>query len=85
MPEAAAAFARVMGRPVEYVQVDIEETRKASADWAEMLEWFDRAGYKADIPHLRRPHPGLLTLDQWIRESKWAPVGAGRAAGSASH
>ena len=75
MPETAATFSRVMGCPVEFVQADIEEVRRSNREWAEMLEWFDREGYRADIPYLRQIHPGLLTLEQWLRKSEWAPVG----------
>ena len=35
---------------------------------AKMLFWFGESGYTADIPALRRIHPGLLTLDQWLRQ-----------------
>jgi uncharacterized protein YbjT (DUF2867 family) len=76
MPEIAATLSRVTGHPVEYVRQDIEEVRKANAEWAAMLEWFEREGYRADIPYLRQMHPGLLTLEQWIRRSEWAPVSA---------
>ena len=76
MPEVAATFGRVMGCPVEFVQQNTEDVRKANAEWAAMLEWFDREGYRADIPYLRQVHPGLLRLEQWIRKSEWVPVGA---------
>jgi aryl carrier-like protein len=43
-----------MGRTIEFVQIPIEEVRKNSADFALMLEWFDRVGYDVDIPALAR-------------------------------
>jgi len=49
-PEMAALIGRAAGRPVTHVPVPIEEVRKASADFAAMLEWFDAVGYDADIP-----------------------------------
>jgi uncharacterized protein YbjT (DUF2867 family) len=49
MPEAAAIISRVAGRTVTHVQVPIAEVRKASEDFALMLEWFDAVGYNADI------------------------------------
>jgi uncharacterized protein YbjT (DUF2867 family) len=78
MPQVAAAFSSVMGCPVEFVRQDTEEVRRVNAEWASMLEWFDREGYRADIPQLRQIHPGLLTLEQWIRKSEWVPVEARR-------
>ncbi len=82
MPEVAAVFSRVMGCPVEFVKQDIRETRAASPEWADMLEWFDRAGYEADISYLRQLHPGLMTLEEWLRRSEWAAVGAAEGGGS---
>jgi uncharacterized protein YbjT (DUF2867 family) len=49
MPEAAALITKVAGRPVTHFQPPISEVRKASEDFALMLEWFDRVGFNADI------------------------------------
>jgi uncharacterized protein YbjT (DUF2867 family) len=49
MPQAAAILTQVMKRPVEFVQAPIEEVRKASADFAAMLEWFVDVGYDVRI------------------------------------
>jgi uncharacterized protein YbjT (DUF2867 family) len=54
MPEVASALTRGLGRPITFVQIPIEEVRKNSADFALMLEWFERVGYDADIPALER-------------------------------
>ena len=54
MPEVATLLSRGLGRPIEFVQVPIEEVRKNSEDLALMLEWFDRVGYNADIAGLER-------------------------------
>lgn len=53
IPQAAAVFTKAFGRTIEFVQIPIEEVRKNSADFATMLEWFERAGYEADIPALK--------------------------------
>jgi hypothetical protein len=34
-----------------------------------MLFWFGDSGYAADIPALRRIHPELLTLKEWLNDS----------------
>jgi uncharacterized protein YbjT (DUF2867 family) len=49
MPQAAALMSRRLGRPVVHVPVPIEEIRKASVEYAIMLEWFEAVGYDADI------------------------------------
>ncbi len=48
-PQAAAILASVVGHPVTHFRVPIEDVRKGSADFAAMLEWFDRVGYDVDI------------------------------------
>ena len=32
-----------------------------------MMAWFNDHGYAADIPALRKLHPGLLTFAAWLR------------------
>jgi uncharacterized protein YbjT (DUF2867 family) len=54
MPQAAAIFTKALGRTIEFAQIPIEDVRKNSADFALMLEWFERIGYDADIPALTR-------------------------------
>jgi len=49
MPQIAETLGQVLGRRIEFVRSSIDEVRKASEDFAIMLEWFDRVGYDADI------------------------------------
>jgi uncharacterized protein YbjT (DUF2867 family) len=49
MPEAARILTKVAKRPIVHFQVPIAEVRKASDDFATMLEWFDKVGYDVDI------------------------------------
>jgi uncharacterized protein YbjT (DUF2867 family) len=73
MPDTARIIGQAAGRTVEFVQVPIEEVRKASLDFALMLEWFDRVGYDADIPGTSR-ESGIAptTLPEWARRVSWA-------------
>jgi uncharacterized protein YbjT (DUF2867 family) len=66
MPQAAATLSKALRRPIEFVQIPIEEVRKNSADLALMLEWFDRVGYNVDIPATAREF-GIppTTLSAW--------------------
>jgi uncharacterized protein YbjT (DUF2867 family) len=71
MPEAAEAVSEIVGRRITVQQIPIEAVRANSADFAAMLEWFERVGYSADIPSLEarwgiRP----LTLREWARQQR---------------
>jgi len=50
MPQAAQILSKAAGRSITFQPVPLEDVRKASEDYALMLEWFDRVGYDADIP-----------------------------------
>ena len=72
MPETAKIIGQAAGKPVEFVQVPIEEVRKFSTDFALMLEWFDRVGYDADIP-ARSRESGIAptSFPDWARRAAW--------------
>jgi uncharacterized protein YbjT (DUF2867 family) len=72
MPETAAILGKAMGRDVQFARTPIEEIRKGSADYAEMLEWFDRVGYDADIPaNEKRFGIRPTSLREWAGEANW--------------
>jgi uncharacterized protein YbjT (DUF2867 family) len=73
MPAAAAALSKGLGRTITYVPIPIEEVRKNSADFAAMLEWFDRVGYNADITALEQ-ESGVTTT----KLAAWASTAARR-------
>jgi len=77
MPETAEILGRAMGRRLEFVRLPIEQVRSMSADYATMLEWFDRVGYDADIAAASR-ESGILptTLPEWAVSAHWAPAPA---------
>jgi uncharacterized protein YbjT (DUF2867 family) len=70
MPEVAEAFTKALERPVKYTRTGLETAR--NADVRAMLEWFEKGGYRADIPALRRIRPEMLTLEQWLEKNKGA-------------
>jgi hypothetical protein len=45
-----------------------------------MFAFFNGEAYDADIPALRKMHPGLLTLEQYLRKNGWANAQATPAA-----
>jgi uncharacterized protein YbjT (DUF2867 family) len=66
MPQAAAALADGMKKPIEVFPIPMSEVRKSSDDFAAMLEWFERVGYDVDIEGLRKEF-GIVptTLKEW--------------------
>ena len=71
--EVVGILSRVVGRPIEYVELPLEAMRAASADAAQMFEWFDRVGFSADIAALRREYPevGWHTFEDWAKAQDW--------------
>jgi uncharacterized protein YbjT (DUF2867 family) len=73
MPEAAEAVGEIVGRKLAFEPIPIEAVRQQSADFATMLEWFERVGYSADVAALER-RSGIkpLTLREWARRQRSA-------------
>jgi uncharacterized protein YbjT (DUF2867 family) len=71
-PQTAEILSAVTGRDIKFYQVPIEDVRKASEDYAIMLEWFDAVGYNADIEANAaefgiKPTP----LREWAAKQNW--------------
>lgn len=76
MTEMAQAFANVTGIPARYEESDIEQVRAYSDDLAHMYEFFENKGFRADLDEVRALHPGVRSLEDWIRETGWRPAAA---------
>ncbi|MEV4017697.1 NmrA/HSCARG family protein [Nonomuraea angiospora] len=63
-----AATLKAAGRPGRYARVP-RMLLRAMGKEARMLFWFGESGYEADIPALRKQHPGLLTLQGWLAKT----------------
>lgn len=72
-PQMAEAFERAGGVPARYEPLPIEPLRAARPDLAAMFDWFERDGYRADLPELRRLRPDLVGLEAWLRGNWTAP------------
>lgn len=72
MPETARLLSQASGHPVEFAPPPIEVVRQGSADFAAMLEWFDRIGYDADVAANSRAS-GIrpTTLAEWAPRQQW--------------
>jgi uncharacterized protein YbjT (DUF2867 family) len=71
--QVAEILTRVIGKPIKYFQVPIENIRKMSEDITKMYEWFERVGYSVDTALLRRDYPevGWHTYEAWAKEQDW--------------
>ena len=73
MPETAQLLSKAAGRTITFQPVPIAEVRKASDDYAIMLEWFDRVGYSADIAGNAKQYGVKPTkLADWAARHRWS-------------
>ena len=69
--ELAETFANVIGRPVNLSMPTSGSGRRSDEEMTAMFNFFNGEAYDADIPALRKLHPGLLTLEQYLRKNGW--------------
>src|SRR5262249_28547694 len=73
-PPAAEVFGRVLGRPVKFQKLPMLMVRLfLGREFHQMFDWFNKAGFQADIAELRRrfPEVHLQTLEEWLRNEGW--------------
>ena len=79
MVEIAEIFTRVMGRAVRFAgkPEDAAKIRQFDVDLGDMfrVQLYER-GFHAFIPALRALHPEMLTLEIFLRRSRWENDGA---------
>jgi len=69
--QIADTFAKVIGRTVNLVRPTGGSGRRSDEETIARFNFFNGEAYDADIPALRRLHPGLLTLEQYLRKDGW--------------
>jgi uncharacterized protein YbjT (DUF2867 family) len=69
--QIADTFARVIGRPVKLTMPRAGNGRRTDEEMKAMFNFFNGKAYDADLPALRNLHPGLLTLEQYLRKNGW--------------
>jgi len=67
----AETFSKVIGRPVRLAMPSGGPGRRSEEEMVAMFNFFNGQAYDADIPALRRLHPGLLTLEGYLRRNGW--------------
>lgn len=68
--QVAGVLAKVIGRPVE-VSAPNPRAGQDEAEVKASFNFFNGEAYTADIPALRKLHPGLLTFEQYLRKHGW--------------
>jgi uncharacterized protein YbjT (DUF2867 family) len=70
-PELAEMFGKVIGRPVQLVPPSGGWGNATAEEMEAAFNFFNGEAYTADIPALRKIHPGLLTFEQYLRKNGW--------------
>jgi hypothetical protein len=67
-------FSTVMGRDIEYKQLPLEEfLATLPKPLRPLFRWYEEVGYEADVDGFRADYPDLLTLEDYLRATGWAP------------
>jgi uncharacterized protein YbjT (DUF2867 family) len=69
--QIAEVLTRVIGRPVKLGPPMQSPMRRTDEEMKAMFNFFNGEGYSADIPALRKLHPGLLSLEAYLRKNGW--------------
>lgn len=73
--EVAATFSRVTGIPAEHADIPVEQQWNAAMpiahDLWNMHRFVQEIGWRRDYEGLRRIHPGLLTFEDWLKQTGW--------------
>jgi uncharacterized protein YbjT (DUF2867 family) len=80
VPHYARGISAQIGKQVDYSQVSWDSVRAMGEDFYRMYDYFEHAGYHADIPELRDLHPQLRGFDRWLAEGGMHPVVVQQAA-----
>lgn len=82
MPEMAAAFSRVLGKPVAYRQISFEAfEQQAGKEITTMYRWFENVGYGTDLAGLEREFGEPTGFEAYLRDHGWADPAEGASEG----
>ena len=76
LPEAAKVFSRVIGKPVEYRELPVEQILRLNEDMGRMFKWFNETSYRVDLASLKKIHPEMLTLERYLINHGWKEAAA---------
>lgn len=67
--QIVGSLSTALSRKIEYVKIPVNAIRERNEILGALVEWIEREGYpKIDLNSLRKDHPGLLSLDAWLRK-----------------
>ncbi|MBC7879305.1 MAG: NmrA/HSCARG family protein [Anaerolineales bacterium] len=69
--QTAETLTKVIGRPVTLAAPAGNGRGISEEEMTAMFNFFNGEGYDADIPALRKLHPGLLNFEQYLRKNGW--------------
>lgn len=72
--EVATTFSKVLGRTVNYKKLPMLIVRLfMGKELYRMFRWYNKEGFNADIPVLRKTFPklDLTSLEEWLRRDGW--------------
>lgn len=69
--QMAEVFSKVIGRPITLVAPTGGWGNASEEEMKAAYNFFNDKGYDADIPALRKLHPGLLNFEQYLRKNGW--------------
>ncbi|WP_067699089.1 NmrA/HSCARG family protein [Nocardia jejuensis] len=69
--QIADTFGRAADLPARTFQVPIAQIKAFDEQVGKMFEFFEQKPATVDVAALREIHPGLLTLEAWIRATGW--------------
>jgi uncharacterized protein YbjT (DUF2867 family) len=72
--QAAQVFSRVLGKKVKFQKLPMVMVRLILGnEFYQMFRWFNEAGFKANIPELKRRYPEVRFrgLEEWLRDEGW--------------
>lgn len=64
--EIARIFAEKSGKPLNFVELTVDQVREYSKEMAIMFQWFNDVGYKVNIPKAREMYPQLTSFETWV-------------------
>lgn len=70
----ANTFERVTGIRAQWRDLPLDVVRelpKFGRDLANMYAFFQTHGVARDLSHLRQLHSGLMTFEDWLRQTGW--------------
>lgn len=74
--EMAQLLSGAVGHKIAYFPIPIDELRKQNEDLSKMYDWFNRVGYSANIPQLKRDHPEVhwRSFHEWAKAQDWSTI-----------